>query len=53
LKTEIKELIEFYEKRGWEWVTPVAYLAATHAGVWPPKDVRPYKHKSNKKDEKK
>ena len=33
---EIKRAIAFYEARGWEWLSVVAYLSACAVGTWPP-----------------
>lgn len=37
---EIKAAIRFYEKRGWDWISVVAYLSAKANGDWPPRIIR-------------
>jgi hypothetical protein len=36
-ETEILQAINFYNARGWSWVTVVGYLSAKANGLWPPK----------------
>ena len=37
---EIREAIAFYDKRGWNWLSVVAYMASSAAGYWPHKILR-------------
>lgn len=32
---DIKSAIAFYEARGWDWLSVVAYLSARAVGMWP------------------
>lgn len=33
---EIKDVIAFYEARGWNWLMAVSYTASKATGHWPP-----------------
>ncbi len=31
---EARECISFYDERGWDWSTAVAFILAKHIGLW-------------------
>jgi len=35
-RQDIKDLIAYYEERGWDWLDVVGYLCAKYTGRWPP-----------------
>jgi hypothetical protein len=39
-QAEIKAAIAFYEKRGWDWLSVVAFMSSRAVGTWPPHYVK-------------
>lgn len=35
-RAEIRAIIEYFDARGWDWVSLVSYHAAVFTGHWPP-----------------
>lgn len=35
LETEVKDLIAFYEERGWDWVDALTFTLMRAQGWWP------------------
>ena len=34
-RSEIRDIITFYDTKGWDWGDIVAYLSAKYCGYWP------------------
>jgi hypothetical protein len=37
---EIRQIIEFYDSKGWCWLSLVAFKAQSAIGTWPPHPLR-------------